>query len=172
MSDEVAARPPAPAPARAPRRHVLRWVLVVGVILATPAVIFTGVLTLYRHIMANAEDTPSTRRLHQIGLALHTYAQDHGGAYPDSLADLAVAQGLPADLPTCPSAAPGGPYEYVYKGHGLGEQRAANGTVLVYEPIAANGDAGSHLLYADGTQVWVATVNLDNELFRGRGPPG
>ena len=170
MSDDAAVPPPAAAPSRPPRRHVVRWVLVALLILATPAAIFTGVLTLYRHLMSTAEDTPGTRRLHQIGVAIQAYAQDHGGAYPDSLADLATAQGLPADLPICPTSAPGGPYEYLYKGRGLGERSAANGTVLVYEPPAVNGGTGSHLLYADGSQVWVAKVNLDDELYRGRGP--
>ncbi len=160
------------APTSAPpsgRRTLALWLGVALAILGLPVIVFWVTLRVYHGIGAPPE-TASTRRLHVIGDALHAFAQDHGGAYPTTLADLAAAQHLPADLPTCPTDAPGGPFAYEYHGAGLGEGTAANGTVLAYEPPAANGDRGSHLLYADGTVVWVAAPNLENELFRGRPP--
>ena len=153
-----------------PPRHVFRWVLMALFVMALPAAIIVGVLKGYQHILRPTIDTPSTRRLHEIGQALHRYAQDHGGRYPGSLAALASDQGLPADLPTVPTSAAGGPFEYLYLGGPLSEQTTTNGTVLAYEPTAANGGRGSHVLYADGTDTWVAAADLEAELHRGQAP--
>ena len=167
----AAPQPEPPAPASP--SQLLNWLLVAAGILALPAVVFAVVLGVYRHLSPPPVETPSTRRLHQIGQGFRAYAQDHGGAYPPSLSALARAEHLPADLSTCPSDAPGGPFEYVYpiQNKGLAEQTTPNGTVMAYEPPEANGGRGSHLLYADGSLVWVAAANLDNELRTGRPPP-
>jgi len=162
MPDDPTAAPP--------RRRPLLWGLVALGILALPAAIILAVLTAYQHVIRPTEDTPSTRRLHEIGQALHRYAQDHGGRYPGSLAALAADQALPPDLPTVPTTAPGGPFEYAYLGGPQSEQTTTNGTVLAYEPPAANGGRGSHVLYADGTETWVAAADLQAELDRGRAP--
>jgi len=160
-----------PTTAAPPRRHPVLWALVALGILALPVGIILGVLSAYEHVLRPTIDTPSTRRLHEIGQALHRYAQDHGGRYPASLAALAEDQGLPPDLATVPATmAPGGPFEYVYLGGGLSEQTTANGTVLAYEPPAANDGRGSHVLFGDGTDTWVAAADLQGELDRGKAP--
>jgi hypothetical protein len=159
MPDDVQTAPP-------PARHLVRWTLVVLGILGLPVLIYIATRAVFQHIVRPPDDTPSTRKLHEISVALHRFAQEHNGEYPGSLADLGRGQNPPVDLSTIP----GGRDDYLFPGKGLADQTAANGTVLVYEPITANRGRGSHVLYADGTETFIAAKDLDDELQRGRPP--
>ncbi len=162
-TDDPSAAPPA-------RRRLAAWVLLAVGILVLPVGIMVGVVSAFHRFAPPPEDTPSTRRLHQIGDALRRYADAHAGAYPPSLEALVAAEHLPADLPVCPTPAPGGPYRYRYVADGLNVRMATNGTVLVYEDERTQPDRGSHVLYADGTDAWVIAPALPDELSHGRPP--
>ncbi len=161
---------PDDVPAPPPPRHLLRWFGVTLCILALPVLIFAATRAVFSRLVQPPADTPAARKLREIGHALHRYAEAHEGAYPKSLADLARDQKLPDDLSTVPTAAPGGPYDFVYVGGKLSDQTAANGSVLLYDPPAANGGLGSHVLYADGSDTWIPADNLRMELDRSRAP--
>ena len=160
-----------PDAAPPPPRHPFRWLLVAVGVLALPVVIILATRAVFRHVVQPPDDSPATRKLQDISHALHRYAHAHDGGYPGSLAALARDQHLPDDLATVPTTAPGGPYEFVYLGAGLADQTAANGRVLAYDPPAANGGRGSHVLYADGTDAWVPADELQTELDHSNPPP-
>ena len=160
-TDEVQTDPPRPRQARSP----LRWVPIVLLILVLPVLIFAGVRRAYDHLLTKTE-TPGTRQLRTVGVAVRRYAQEHGGNYPPSLQAMVDDGTLPPAMRACP----GGHVGYEYLGGGLNEQQATNGTVLVYEPVAANAGRGSAFLYADGSTAWITADAVKQELDMGLPP--
>ena len=158
MSDD-----PLVPPRRSPAVSFVRWLPVVLLIMATPVLIFAGVRVAFRHLSART-DTPGVRQLHEVGVAIRRYAQEHDGNYPAELSDLVGPGGLTAAMTVCP----GTPVPYVYQGGKYGERQVTNGFVLAYEPPEVNGDRGSAVLYADGSASWVDRMDLDGELKRGK----
>ena len=114
------------------------------------------------------------RRLNQIGVALLLYQQDHGDACPDTLADLAAAERLPADcLPFCPpdddADDAGDPrWPYVYLGRRRRPSAVDATTVVAYEPPAYNDGRGSDVLFGDGHTEWVDIADLPRRLSASR----
>ena len=157
--------PHTPLPRRSPIASFVRWLPIVLLILATPVLIFAGVRVAFRHLSART-DTPGVRQLHEVGVAVRRYAQEHGGTYPAELGDLVGPGGLSAAMTVCP----GTRVPYTYQGGRWSEQQVTNGFVLAYEPPGANGDRGSAVLYADGSASWVDRTDLDEELKRGKPP--
>jgi hypothetical protein len=82
----------------------------------------------------------------QIGMSLQAIAASNGGRFPDSLEHLVGVGYLPAELLVCPST---GTSNYVYLGKGL--TTSAKNQPLAYEPLSNHGNAGTHVLYVDGT---------------------
>jgi hypothetical protein len=160
--------PDAPPPPATPPRHLFAWTLVALGVLVLPVLIFVATRAVFVRVSGNTADTPSLRKMRDIGIALHRYAAEHDGHYPASLADLGRDQTPPADL----APIPGSPFEYLYSGKGLSDHTAANGTVLVYEPPGMNDAHGSHVLYADGTIAFIPAKELAEEIDRGRPPAG
>ena len=118
--------------------------------------------------------------LHQVGLAISLYEQDHDGQYPPALAVLPVEEQISADVFICPSSndekatdnSPGGTaaaikaaeanatgykhcLSYLYVGRGLTEKTATPTTVVAYEPLDNHDGEGTHVLYGDGHAEWV-----------------
>jgi prepilin-type processing-associated H-X9-DG protein len=112
--------------------------------------------------------------LHQIGLAILLYQQDHGGAYPDTLGRLAETEQIGAAVFVCPSgndaASPSnqpaelaadvdaGPDQhhcsYLYLGRGLTAKTATATTPIVFDAPEDHNDDGVNVLYGDGHVDW------------------
>jgi prepilin-type processing-associated H-X9-DG protein len=113
--------------------------------------------------------------LHQIGLAIASYANTHGGMYPDSFVTLMQNEQLTAAVFVCPSsndeAADGDsraavianmskPHHvsYVYLGNGLTTTTVQADTLVAYElPENHRGD-GMNMLFGDGHAEWESMV--------------
>jgi hypothetical protein len=111
--------------------------------------------------------------LHQIGLAILLFTQEHGGHYPDSFAQLMTEEQLTASVFVCPSsndqAASGDnpdavaanlytPHHlsYVYVGKGKTTATVNADMVIAYEPLTNHQDDGMEVLYGDGHAKWVS----------------
>jgi len=113
--------------------------------------------------------------LRQVGQAIVTYANDHGGQYPPSLAVLLSAQDISAELIICPSSndetaranstaeitaqiaaaeakSPGHKpcVSYLYVGQRLTHKTATATTVVAYEPLENHNSLGTNVLFGDG----------------------
>ncbi len=113
----------------------------------------------------------SQSNLHQIGLAILMYAQDHGGRYPDTLGEVWRASRSRPQAFVCPASpdeaaaarprgpsppavdAAGGHCSYVYVGRGLTDEDRDRRDGGRYEPLANHGDGGN-VLYGDGHADW------------------
>ncbi len=120
--------------------------------------------------------------LHQIGVAIQMYAQDHRGRYPATLGEVLASEDISAQAFVCPAspdeAAVGpttravaagltacGHCSYVYAGRGLTDATATAAAVVCYEPPANHGDGGN-VLFGDGHAEWRTRTLLATE-----GPP-
>jgi prepilin-type processing-associated H-X9-DG protein len=172
--------PQIPAPldyghADSPRRGVRRWVgygalaivlVLLVMILATPSRSRSREAA-YRAICAS--------HLHQLGLAIQLYRQDHGVQYPATLAAAVAAGGLSSWTVVCPASgdvaadlpptwpttrqvttalAVPGHESYLYRGAGWTDPTVPTDAVLAYEPVADHGD-GANFLLADCSVAFV-----------------
>lgn len=104
--------------------------------------------------------------LTQIGIALQSYGNIHGGRYPDSIEALLADGTIPPSLLVCPSShdtpaqgntlaeqssdfAKGGHQSYAYLGKGM--NFGLTKQVLAYEPLDHHDEVGVNVLYTDGT---------------------
>jgi prepilin-type processing-associated H-X9-DG protein len=113
--------------------------------------------------------------LRQIGQAIFLYAQDNGGQYPPSLAELLAHEDITAEVMTCPSSnderssgastaevvadlkaaetnAPGHKHclSYVYVGGELNAKTVADTAIVAYEPLENHDGDGANVLFGDG----------------------
>jgi prepilin-type processing-associated H-X9-DG protein len=102
----------------------------------------------------------SASNLRQIGQALEIFANEHHGASPKTLEELAKAESLDADVLRCPRSPN---IHYVYVGHWRTDEDPRG--VVAYEDGSESnsdiGDGGS-ILFADGS------VEFEGVLDRGR----
>jgi hypothetical protein len=110
----------------------------------------------------------SASNLHQIGLAIQAYTQNHGGEFPESLSRLVLdgeasdsavfisplRSDTPAKGPNAQAIAnqmtAGGHVSYTYLGRGLNESTLTPDTIIAYE-LVANTAYPVIILTADGT---------------------
>jgi prepilin-type processing-associated H-X9-DG protein len=132
-----------------------------------------------------ANQVKCSSNLKQIGLALAIYANQNGGAFPDTIEQFVAdpAAGLTSavyDCPGTPITPPAtkspqvlaGSGEYVYVGKGL-TNKVGPMTVLAYEPVANHG-TGANILYADGSVTFMTEPNagrIIRQLESGQNPP-
>ncbi len=129
--------------------------------------------------------------LHQIGLAILLYQQDHGGRYPASLAETAADEAVGTQCFVCPAsgdvpspgpttravtadldAGPvGGHCSYVYVGRGLTDRTVTPTTVVCYEPPTNHDGYGGNVLFGDGHADWQTNAGLARLLATTRGAP-
>ena len=111
-------------------------------------------------------------RLNAVGMVVLLYAQDHGGAFPETLdAALRSADQNPS-FACCAaggsdSAAADPRLPYVYLGRRLTADTAGPATVVAYSPAAFSGGAGSNVCFGDAHVVWVRAADLPAVLARG-----
>jgi prepilin-type processing-associated H-X9-DG protein len=147
------------------------WLLQICI---TAVIVVGGIATLMPSLCKSRETANKAKcssNLHQIGLAISLYAQDHGGQYPDSIASIMREEQLTSAVFVCPSsndeAADGDsqaavianmtkPHHisYVYIGTGLTTRTVTDETVVAYElPENHRGD-GMNMLFGDGHVEW------------------
>ena len=143
-------------------RRLIRYVLLLTVVMV-------GLLLLvdrYEGLLGNA----SAARLEQIGAAIDRYAQNHGGTYPASLAELERDQRLDPHLLVCPEThlwASDAASTFIYVGRHLSTRTAGPGTVVAYDPPGYVGGDGVDVLFGDGHTDWVTAAALPAVLGRG-----
>jgi hypothetical protein len=129
--------------------------------------------------------------LRQIGHAITLYANENGGAYPDTLEQLVLTQDVTAEVFVCPDShdtkatgadatavaknmGAGGHVSYVYLGKGLTEGTVRGQTVIAYESLANHGGAGMNVLRGDGSVNFMPqqqAAQVMKQLQAGHNPP-
>jgi prepilin-type processing-associated H-X9-DG protein len=123
-----------------------------------------------RHAARNVQTQSGRPRcqsnLHQIGLAILLYQNDHAGVYPNTLDELLEEQISSAAF-VCPDSndtASGGAttqevaadfhraghLSYIYIGKGLTDKTVTDDMVVIYEPLTNHSGAGMNILFGDG----------------------
>ena len=134
-----------------------------------PLVVAAGLLLVvdrYKGLLGNA----SAFRLREIGTAIGHYAQDHGGAFPASLAELVRDQRLEAQVIVCPEThlwASDAASTFTYVGQQLSTDTAGPDTVVACDPPGYVGGSGVDVLFGDGHTDWVTAADLPAVLARG-----
>lgn len=165
----------------------LKWILLplAGLLFVVPA-------GLYWLRAAREPDGrfPCPENLHQIGIALLIYSHDHQGRYPDTFADLMLAESLGPEVFICPSSSAvrssastlreaaadlSNPAHcsYIYAGKRMTSDAPAE-AVLAYEPLENHQGDGINVLFGDGHTNFIgraAAEKLIAELKAGHDPP-
>jgi prepilin-type processing-associated H-X9-DG protein len=147
------------------------WLLYIGVTAVLGMLVISTMLPGLCKAREPANRAKCGSNLHQIGLGIQLYAQDHAGQYPDSFATLMQNEELTPAVFICPSsndeAADGDtqaaiianmakPHHlsYVYVGCGLTTSTVKDDAVIAYElPENHQGD-GMNMLFGDGHVEW------------------
>lgn len=104
---------------------------------------------------ASAQKVVCRNNLHQIGLAILTYADEHDSRLPDSLSELVDGKHLPAQALTCPAVDSAESIsEYVYKGKGLRVDAPNASSTVIAHDREENHRGGCNVLYLDGHVEW------------------
>ncbi len=101
---------------------------------------------------AGQGDGGCAKRLEQIGLGCHMYADDHGGKFPDRLETLKGEYLSGQDALRCPSARGGA--DSVSYGYLQGLSARDSGKILAYD-AEGNHPGGRHVLHGDGRVQWM-----------------
>jgi prepilin-type processing-associated H-X9-DG protein len=138
--------------------------------------LFMAAVSVLLPSLCKARETPNRAKcasnLHQIGLAILLYTNDHNGVYPDSLATIMREEQITAAVFVCPSsndeAASGDtqadvianmskPHHcsYVYVGNGLSTATAKYDRVICYEQPENHQKDGMNMLFGDGHAEWM-----------------
>jgi hypothetical protein len=141
------------------------------------ASVILPLLNRYRHDYDGR--TPVGNNLHQIGLGILLYCNDHHGQFPDTLATLVANEQLSPKCLVDPSSddtpAEGTPAEiaaqlskpghetFIYLGAGLTDQTADATRIVAYEPLTVYQN-GSDALFGDGHCEWLTAEQLKNDL--------
>ena len=121
-----------------------------------------------RERQLNSNRTPSITHLHQIGLGIFLYTQDHQGHYPETLADLITTENMSSEVLIDPATddtpaegktpeemkaniIKGGHQTFIYLGAGLTD-KIDDDVVVAYEVFP---DGGANVLFAGGHGVWL-----------------
>ena len=170
--------------------HVRRWIAYPALVIVV-AFLLTGLMIpSSNHSRERAVRAICASNLHQVGLAIHVYRQDHGGRYPDTLGTLIrEVPGLASRTLVCPDStdtpaagpttrdvadavAAGGHCSYVYAGAGRTDGTAGPSTVVAYEPMADHKGDGCNVLFGDGDVRWLDRTAAATALPAGTVPAG
>ena len=172
------AGPSAARPRRITPPTRLEWCVIVGLFLLLVTILMPSL----GRPRINSVRIACAANIRSVGQAIHLYAQDHGGAFPDTLEQV-VTSGYIRDprVLLCPAsddtlaasataAAPatdltaGGHLSYIYTGRDLTD-RADPATVIAYEYSTNHEDdehrsSGGNVLFADGHAGWFGAGEL------------
>jgi prepilin-type processing-associated H-X9-DG protein len=160
-------------------KHIL-----IGIAVVSPILLLTVsiVLPLWNRSRHERAFDINMHNMHQIGLGILVYCNDHQGQFPDSLATL-VANGLlsptvlvdpnsndtPAEGKTPDeirqALAKGGHQTYIYLGRGMTDKSATADTLVAYEPLEVY-ENGSNALFGDGHTEWITPAYLKRLLSK------
>lgn len=158
-------------PIRKPRAGPGKWLLRIGI---GAALLVGGIAVLLPSLCKSRESANRAKcvsNLHQIGLAILLYANDHAGAYPDSFATLIQNEQITPAVFVCPSsndeAATGDTQaamltdlakpnhcSYVYLGNGMNSGTVKDDALICYEPPENHQQEGMNMLFGDGHAEW------------------
>jgi prepilin-type processing-associated H-X9-DG protein len=96
-------------------------------------------------------------QLHQIGLSISLYAEEHSGKIPQTFDDLRPYASDLNKLLICPAAkdTSGPSYQILASGQKWSSLETTN-TIIVTEPISNHG-TGRNALYGDGHIMWLSS---------------
>jgi prepilin-type processing-associated H-X9-DG protein len=184
--------PPAPPPTSGSKVALIVLACVIGVGVVVCGCMASILLPSLNRAREAAQRVKCASNLRQVGQAIHMYANENGGTFPDTLDRVLATQDLTADVYVCPSSsdtpAPGanaqaqaaalskgGHLSYVYVGKGMTSQILtspnAGRTVLAYEPMTNHRNDGCNILFADGRVQFVPAAQAQ-ALIAGAGKPG
>ncbi len=168
---------------------MIELLTVIAIIAILAAILFPT----FARCREKARQASCLNNLTQIALALHLYAQDHGGKFPPTDNDFtpiypvylrepqsftcpSVSDGYPLG-PTAPGAAAGGnTSSYVYRGGLKADGGAKTAVAADWKADVHNG--GANVLFADGMVRWVRAPEWQSYAFTvppaatPPGPPG
>jgi prepilin-type processing-associated H-X9-DG protein len=154
--------PVAPSGVRAIR--IRRWLLIIAAVLV--AAFLYADITSVRNGSSSAPRVQCTSNLRQLGQAIFLYADEHNGAYLDSLGTILLSEDITPDTFICPATtntvakAPttqaeaddinaGRHVSYLYLGNGFNTKTTPTDAIVAYEPLSNHGN-GMNLLFGDG----------------------
>lgn len=165
--------------ARPAKWLILGWLLVAFVLLLAASIILPT-LNKWR---GERRAELAIRHLHQIGLGILIYCNDHQGAFPDSLATMIEAdEGLSPQVLIDPNSddtpaqgatpqeiaadiARGGHQSFIYLGKGMTDKTADAETLIAYEPLSVYRN-GTNALFGDGHSEWLTPQQLNQLIGR------
>jgi len=166
---------PPPLDSAAPEKRKLpqavRWLIVGCVGIAGFLMIAPFVPTSTHHSREQAYRSLCRSNLHQIGLGIIMYCNNHGGTFPDSFQALMLDTPISPAMFVCPSSndapttAPTtqamaddlnhpGHISYIYLGRGLTNKSVLPNQIIAYEPLGNHSD-GIDVLLGDGNARFV-----------------
>ncbi len=109
--------------------------------------------------------------MHQIGLAILLYQNDHAGAYPNSVDEM-LEEPITAEVFICPASTDTpstgattqaiaadfhkpGHLSYIYLGKGMNDKNTSADMLVLYEPLANHSGDGMSALFGDGHVEWI-----------------
>ncbi|MBI3008747.1 MAG: DUF1559 domain-containing protein [Candidatus Omnitrophica bacterium] len=129
------------------------------VIIAIIAVLAAVLLPSLSSSRESARRSSCVSNLHQLGLALHQFAMDHHGKFPNNLEELLTNYLSGARrvfiCPTSTDTVESGAISYVYI-PGLTEQAPLD-TIIAYCRWGNHKEDGTNVLYLDGSTKWTRT---------------
>ncbi len=156
------------------RRWVPRGLLTAVAVVGGLALLVSILLPNLCKSRETANRAKCASNLHQIGLAILLYQQDHAGQYPDTLGRLVENEQIGAEVFVCPSSndekspadkpeaiaadIDAGPAKhhcsYLYFGRGLTDKTVADTTVIACDVPDDHDRDGVNVLYGDGHADW------------------
>jgi len=111
--------------------------------------------------------TKCMSNLKQIGIALHVYAMDHDGEFPDSLSLLVPRYVSDPSIFVCPDARANGIPGTLHYGYVSGLSESMPPTfVLAYDEVRNHGGQGANAAFIDGHCEWMTLDELAKQIAR------
>ncbi len=138
--------------------------LVVAIAVATPLAVRFG--------REHAKIVGDGHCLSAVGMVVLLYAEDHGGAFPDSLEIALRSEDQNPSFAFC-KVTSGDPlagdprFPYAYLGRRLTTGTAGPATVIAHSPLAFAAGAGANVCFGDARVQWIRAADLPAVLARG-----
>jgi prepilin-type processing-associated H-X9-DG protein len=154
-----------PEPCERPQDSLRVRLLKLAIVLAMVALTVSALMPALERGRYSANRVYCAGNMRQIGQAIATYAEHHGGQFPADLQTLETSENLPPAVFVCPasgkSPATGTSLHdpahcsYRYVANTMTMKNAAPDSVLLYEPLAEHAGTGMNVLFGDFHVQWV-----------------